>query len=78
MSASVEVIHSGYLTKIGAVAKNWKLRFMVLLKNGALVGVGTQALLHHRLGATLLLVGDHSHHHARACLLLDRSQSMMC
>lgn len=36
MSAA-EVIHKGYLTKHGAVVKNWKLRFMVLLKNGKLL-----------------------------------------
>mmetsp|Transcript_22852 Transcript_22852/g.59616 ORF Transcript_22852/g.59616 Transcript_22852/m.59616 type:complete len:199 (+) Transcript_22852:327-923(+) len=37
MSGSQEVIHSGYLTKHGAVVKNWKLRYMVLCKNGKLL-----------------------------------------
>lgn len=35
MSGASEAIHTGYLTKHGAVVKNWKLRYMVLLKNGA-------------------------------------------
>lgn len=31
-----KVIHSGYLTKVGAKVKNWKLRWMVLFGNGKL------------------------------------------
>eukprot|EP00035_Acanthoeca_spectabilis_P001421 m.79999 g.79999 ORF g.79999 m.79999 type:complete len:192 (+) comp10863_c0_seq1:240-815(+) len=37
MSGASEAIHTGYLTKHGAVVKNWKLRYMVLLKNGKLL-----------------------------------------
>jgi len=29
-------VHSGYLSKLGAKVKNWKLRYMVLFGNGKL------------------------------------------
>eukprot|EP00037_Helgoeca_nana_P005743 m.53780 g.53780 ORF g.53780 m.53780 type:complete len:194 (-) comp16695_c0_seq1:238-819(-) len=37
MSGASEAIHAGYLTKQGSVVKNWKLRYMVLLKTGKML-----------------------------------------
>jgi len=35
-SKTTKTLHSGYLSKVGAKVKNWKLRYMVLFGNGKL------------------------------------------